>query len=139
MQESVKKILRYIVSHAKRVDDVAVIWLYGSQAKNTAEAYSDIDLAIAFNDFTLPAIDRKMRPEGYALEWAAALGLPEQKLSVVDINLAPVPLAENVVNQGKVIFCRDSLRQHAEEQRVWSLWEAFQYEHERNRKAISYA
>jgi len=66
-----------------------VVWLYGSQAKGTAHQNSDIDIAIAFKDFSLTDWQRKLRPEEYALLWAAELNLADAKLSIVDINTIP--------------------------------------------------
>jgi len=41
-----------------------------------------------------------------------------------------------IIHDGRVLFCRSDLRLRAEEQRVWSLWEAYKAEHERNRQAL---
>ncbi|MDR9765010.1 hypothetical protein RJP56_02910 [Shewanella baltica] len=57
------------------------------------------------------------------MDWQRSLGLAEGKLSVVDINLAPIPLAFGISNANKVIFSRDEGRRIQEESRIMSLME----------------
>jgi predicted nucleotidyltransferase len=111
---------------------IEVLWLYGSRARGDAGSTSDYDLAIALaaplrNDARWEAL------EAFEQKAGQALGAP---VSCVDINRAPVPLAANVIHEGQVLFCRSDLRLRSEEQRVWSLWEAYKFEHERNRQAL---
>jgi len=133
--EPTNSLLNAIIEQAATIDDIAVIWLYGSQAKGTANENSDIDLAIAFNHFSLSALDRKVRPEEYALTWSAALDLPEAKISVVDINTIPVYLAFNVVEYGKVIVCKNKARELKETQRIYSQYEFETIERDIDRRA----
>jgi len=66
MQETID-IPRQITNYASEVDDIEVIWLYGSQAKGTSHSNSDIDIAITFKNFDLTDTDRKVRPQELAL------------------------------------------------------------------------
>jgi len=115
---------------------LSVVWLYGSQATGTATSTSDIDIAVAFIQPLPDTIDNYVRPERLAMQWRGALNLQDDQLSIVDINRAPVPLAYNIITQGQVIYCRSDLRLRTEEQRIWSLWEHYKYEHEHNRQAL---
>lgn len=117
---------------AARTDAVEVLWLYGSRARGDAGAASDVDLALALRA-ALPEAARWEVLEAFEHEAAA---LSACSVSCVDINRAPVPLAANIIHEGRVVFCRCHLRVRAEEQRVWSLWEAYKREHERNRQAL---
>lgn len=104
--------------------DVAVLWLYGSQAKGSASDYSDWDLAVAFNPVKAGTmLDTRIRAELLAMDWQRALGLAEGKLSVVDINLAPIPLAFGIINANQLLFCRDEGRRMQEEARIMSQME----------------
>lgn len=89
---------------AEQNSDVAAVWLYGSRAQGRARQDSDYDLAIAFNDFSLDALARYVRPHSLALDWAGALQLPEQKVSVVDINQVPIYLAYQIIDTGQLIY-----------------------------------
>lgn len=127
--QSVTRILNKITLNASLADDIEVIWLYGSQAKGTAHSQSDIDLAIAFKNFNLSELDRKLRPQELSLIWSEQLNLPDGKLSIIDINTVPVYLAFNVVEYGRVICSKNSAREFKETQRIYSQYEFEMIEH----------
>ncbi|WP_300274554.1 nucleotidyltransferase domain-containing protein [Halomonas sp.] len=116
-------LLEALTDMARREPSVAVLWLYGSHAKGTATAQSDIDLAVAFRDFEQDPLERRLRPELLAQAWQDALGLEAERLSMVDINLAPLPLAHAVIRTGRVLQANDRLRLAREENRITSMWE----------------
>ena len=110
---------------------IEVMWLFGSRANGTESSDSDYDLAVAL---TFDAeFDHIRFAEDFAFELAQ---MTDKPVSVVDINRVPVPLAANIVNEGQVVYCSSDLRLRAEEQRVWSLWEAFKHAHEQQQQAI---
>ena len=111
---------------------IEVLWLYGSQAKGNATEYSDIDLAVAFKDYEDDIIERRLRPEVLAIEWQQELGLGEDKLSIVDINQARVPLALEVINCLYVILSKNQGRQMLEEQRIMSMREIDHLYHQKH-------
>ncbi|MFB2732885.1 nucleotidyltransferase domain-containing protein [Shewanella mangrovisoli] len=99
--------------------EVAVLWLYGSQAKGNASEYSDWDIAVAFDPVKAESmLDTRIKTELLAMDWQRALGLAEGKLSVVDINFASIPPTSN-----KLIFSRDEGRRIQEESRIMSQME----------------
>lgn len=108
---------------------IEVVWLYGSQAKGNAAANSDYDLAIAYDQRLIAK--RAFYCDELSYQWSKAT---TEKMSMIDINNVPIPLAYSAITDGKVIYCRYPLRLHSEQHRIWSLWEAFRNEHERNRK-----
>ena len=114
-------------------NDIDVVWLYGSQAKGTAHSKSDVDMAIAFKNFSLSELDRKLRPQELNLIWSEQLNLPDRKLSIVDINTVPVYLAFNIVEYGKVICSKNKIRELKETQRIYSQYEFETIEHEKMR------
>ncbi|QIR15065.1 type VII toxin-antitoxin system MntA family adenylyltransferase antitoxin [Shewanella aestuarii] len=109
--------------------EVVTLWLYGSQAKGTASEHSDWDLAVAFEPVKLDdTLDNRLRAELLAMDWQRALGLPEGKLSIIDINLAPIPLAFGIIEANKVLYSRDEGRRMREEARIMSQMELdYQY------------
>lgn len=117
---------------ASRSDAIAVLWLYGSRAKGTATPASDFDLAVAFREFEKDPLERRLRPELLAQAWQDALGLAEGRLSMVDINLAPLPLAHAIIRTGRVLQANDRLRLIREEQRIGSMWEIDHLYHQRH-------
>ncbi len=118
-------ILDQVIALAKLQEDVEVVWLYGSHAKGNAGSASDIDLAVAFNPVKLENdLETRLRPEILADDWCRALGLPDKMLSVVDINIAPIPLAFEVINANSVLLNKDDgSRRLWEEGRIMSRME----------------
>lgn len=111
---------------------VDVLWLYGSRAKGTASPDSDYDLAVAFSAIPDDPWERRLQPENLAMDWAVALGVADDHVSVIDINHVPVPLAYSVVTTGRVLFVRDRLRLAREENRITSMWEVDHQYHKRH-------
>lgn len=110
-----------IIQQAAGDTRIAVLWLYGSRARETARSDSDYDLAVAFKDFINDsALEARLRPESLAIEWQNILSVP---LSVVDINLAPIPLAMTIVADNRPLYIADMKRKMTEEQRIMSRWE----------------
>lgn len=121
-------VLERLVSLAGDDSEVAVLWLYGSRAKGSATASSDYDLAVAFTAPYADSLERRLRPELLAQRWQDELALPEGCLSLVDIDLAPIPLAMAVIRTGVAICVNDPLRLAREENRITSMWELdYQY------------
>ena len=116
-------VIERCIELAKGNTKVDMLWLYGSRAKGTAELTSDYDLAVAFHDCPSDIWQRRLQSEMLALDWMEALSLPEKALSVVDINLAPLPLAYNIIQTGQVLLTKDGLRLAREENRITSMWE----------------
>ena len=113
-----------IIALAGQTPDVAILWLYGSRARGTQREDSDYDLAVAFQSFIRDdPLESRVRPELLAMDWRRALGLPENRLSVIDINQVGVSLAYHVVNNYEPLFCRDPRRLITEQNRVLSRME----------------
>jgi len=112
---------------------VEVAWLYGSRATGLHSDASDYDIAVALVPERLQPEERQVIVEDQAYYLRQQLSA---EVSVVDINRVPVPLAYNIISQGKVLFCSSDLRLRTEQQRVWSLWAEYKAEHERNRTAL---
>lgn len=113
-----KSVLTQIQSLAKQNKEIEVMWLYGSLAKGTATEDSDIDLAIAFTNFIKDPLERALRAEKLAIDWTHKLKLAEHKISIVDINHIPTPLAWEIISQGHVIVGESSNRSFWEFDRI---------------------
>ncbi|WP_439825104.1 type VII toxin-antitoxin system MntA family adenylyltransferase antitoxin [Aeromonas caviae] len=121
-------VIHQLITLANSNPQVQVLWLYGSRAKGTTGPASDWDLAVAFDPIKQSgplgtALENRLRPELLALEWQRAMGLAEGKLSVVDINQAPIPLAFAVVDANRPLYSRDEGRRLQEEARIMSQME----------------
>ena len=112
---------------------VEVAWLYGSRATGRETPASDYDIAVALTGRDTVDLSATMLVEDLGAELSERTGVA---VSVVDINRVPVPLAYAVITDGITLVCRSDFRLRAEQQRVWSLWEAYKGEHERNRPAL---
>ena len=122
MQNQIE-ILAAMQKLAANNQDIAVVWLYGSRATKNFQVHSDFDIAIAFNNFKLSPIEKYLRPNELAIEWAQALDLPTEMISVVDINQAPAYLAYNIVEYGRVIYDTQTSRVYKEQNRIYSQYE----------------
>ena len=123
-----QKIISLIETLAAESLVIEVVWLYGSRAKGNANEKSDYDLAIAYSKFNDKSVSSEYYSDDLAYKWSQKTSAD---ISVININHVPVPLAYSVVNEGIVIFCRNDLRLHSEESRIWSMWEAYRYEYAR--------
>ena len=116
-------VIRKVIQMAEQNPNIDVLWMYGSRAKLTAQESSDYDFAVAFNSMPLNAWDKRLQSELLALDWCENLQLPENKISVADINHIPLPLAMSIITTGKVLLVKNSLRLAREENRITSMWE----------------
>lgn len=113
-----------LVTLAQACPEILVLWLYGSRAKGNAGPLSDWDLAVAFAPVKLAdPLENRLRPELLALDWQRALQLPEGKLSVVDINQAPIPLAFAIIDANMPLYSRDEGRRLQIDARIMSQME----------------
>ncbi len=113
-----------LIGLARATPGVLVLWLYGSRAKGNAGPLSYWDLAVAFAPVKLAdPLENRLRPELLALDWQRALQLPEGKLSVVDINLCPIPLAFAIIDANTPLYSRGEGRRLQEEARIMSQME----------------
>jgi predicted nucleotidyltransferase len=129
--EERNRVLEALRSQVCGDSDIAVLWLYGSRAKGNATAESDYDLAVAFAEPFSDPLERRLRPELLAQHWQDLLGLPEDKLSIIDIDQLPIPLAMAVIRTGRPLCVNDPLRLAQEENRVTSMWELDYLHHRR--------
>lgn len=120
-----------IIALASEHEDIEVLWLYGSRARGTETTESDWDLAVAFKEFEREDWTRRLKPELLAMEWREAVG-GGIAVSIADINQVSSPLAYSIIQDNTVWYCSNSLRLHKEEQRIWSMWEEYRYEHEKH-------
>lgn len=103
--------------------NVELLWLYGSRAKGTAQAGSDYDFAVAFASFPHDAWDKRLQPVLLGQQWADVLGVADDKISVIDINHVPTPLAFSVIEHGIELLVKSPLRLAREENRISAMWE----------------
>ena len=111
-----------ILQRANNNPDIEALWLYGSQANGAASPHSDYDFAVAYKEYLADPLQRRLRPELLTQEWQEQLALPEGLISVVDISLAPIPLAINIIEADRPLMIKNDLRYARELNRIWGLW-----------------
>lgn len=126
-----------IIALAKQHDDIEILWLYGSYAKGTFHEGSDIDLAVVFKSWQEDIIERRLKSELLAIEWQKELGLNEGEISILDMEIASIPLAMSVLSTGKLLLSKSKSRQLKEQQRIMSKWE-IDYLYHYNNKQVTY-
>ncbi len=124
-------VLERLISLARERDDLAALWLYGSRARGDHGEQSDYDLAVAFTDWLKSPLERRLRPELLALDWQRELGLPDGKLSVVDLANCPIPLGWSILEQGRLLLDQHPQLRMTQEARIMSRWEQDYYHHAR--------
>jgi predicted nucleotidyltransferase len=125
-----------IIALATEHGDIEILWLYGSYAKGTFHAGSDIDLAVVFKHWQEDIIERRLKSELLAIEWQKELCLKEAELSILDMEIASIPLAMSVLSTGKLLLSKNNSRQFKEQQRIMSIWEIDYLYHYKNKQAI---
>jgi hypothetical protein len=89
----------------KRHPSVLAALLFGSRARGSPAEGSDFDIAIlAEQPLTLEELG------GIAAELAAALGVPADKIDVVDLQAAPNELLYKVIRDGELLYASDEER-----------------------------
>jgi hypothetical protein len=89
----------------KRRPNIVAALLFGSRARGSPAEGSDFDIAIlAEQPLTLEEL------EGIAAELAAALGVPADKIDIVDLQAAPNELLYKVIRDGKLLYASDEER-----------------------------
>lgn len=125
-----------IIDLAQKDENIEILWLYGSYATGTAHNNSDIDLAVIFKTWEQDIIERRLRPELQAIEWQRKLNLKEGMLSILDMNIAPIPIAMSVLKSGHLLLSKNPSRQLQEQQRIMSKWEIDYLYHYQNQQTI---
>ena len=125
-----QEIVQQLESLAANTPELVVMWLYGSRARNSAHPKSDYDLAVAFDKPLHNVLDNRLRPEVLAIKWQEVLDVD---ISILDINIAPLPIAMVVVEDDTPLYGKESVRRYKEEQRIMSMWELdYQYGRRQN-------
>ncbi len=82
---------------------VNLCYLYGSQAKGTAHALSDVDVGFVLDD-----MDRKAYREMWLdLYEAISQCCPDHEVDLVILNLVGPLLRNKVIREGRLVFTRD--------------------------------
>lgn len=116
-------IIQALIGLARRHQDIAALWLYGSRGRGDHHAKSDYDLAVAFTDWIDDPLERRLRPEVLALDWQQVLALDDDMLSIVDMGSAPIPLCVSVLKQGRLLVDNQPDERMRQETRILSFWE----------------
>ncbi|RLA42640.1 MAG: nucleotidyltransferase domain-containing protein [Gammaproteobacteria bacterium] len=116
-----------VVELARNNKDLVILWLYGSRGEGGYNADSDYDFAVAFKSFPQNGAECQLRPQLLAIDWCKATNLSESMLSIVDINLAPIPLSVNIIESNQVLLCQNDLRLINEENRITGIWNDIQW------------
>jgi len=131
-----EQIIPQVIQLAKEHNNIELLWLYGSYAKGTAHNKSDLDLAVVFKTWEKDVIERRLRSELLAIEWQKILNLGEGELSILDLNIASIPIAMSVLKTGKLLLSKNLPRQLQEQQRIMSKWEIDYLYHYQHQQAI---
>lgn len=119
--------LAQIVKRLDEQKNLAAVWLYGSRARGQQRPDSDYDIAIAINNFEQPYAERRLAPELLAMDLSAEINHPVQ---IVDINLAPIPLAIGILDDSTPLLIKDELRYCREINRIHGLWADYLWHHQ---------
>ncbi|MDP2951445.1 MAG: nucleotidyltransferase domain-containing protein [bacterium] len=87
-------------------NQVALAYLFGSEARGEAHQESDVDLAILF--------DKKLKAESYLLFEGHLIEFfskkyPKKEINLVNLNIAPPLLRQAVLTEGKLLYKKSEL------------------------------
>ncbi|MBQ0726850.1 MAG: nucleotidyltransferase domain-containing protein [Thalassolituus oleivorans] len=128
LQAQFDQLLPQIMQLAQTNPEIDALYLYGSHAKGNANEHSDIDLAVIFsateeNHLKRDPLKQRLRPELLAIDWNQQLGIPENTLSILDLENGPVPLGMAVLKTGKLLINKDTGRDFEVTGKIMSKWE----------------
>lgn len=118
MADATDGIVRVILENAQ----VDAVYLYGSRAKQTARETSDWDIAVLFSEYEPELESRLLRPQALEAELERALKL-YGRVSVVDLEAAPVYLQYSVLMSARKLFDRNVPHVKRAENAILSKWE----------------
>jgi predicted nucleotidyltransferase len=95
------KQIKILQNYLQEQPDIAVVYLYGSQATGQATNKSDIDLAVLFNDKKSSASWGGRHVE-LSVELSRLLG---REVEVQDLSLVNVSFRYRVLQEGKILYC----------------------------------
>jgi predicted nucleotidyltransferase len=101
---------------------VSLVYLFGSHARGTADAESDIDVAILADPHLLKSERVQLRLDLLA-SLEHALSVPMEAIDVVVLQDVPVLLRYNVIRSGKVLLQRAAATRAAFEYEVEGLYD----------------
>lgn len=127
-----KQLKKSIMKLAENNSAIDALWLYGSHAKGNATANSDIDLAVIFSQPEHDILQRRLRPEILALDWIKALDLNENDLSILDLAIAPIPIAMGVLKTGEILINKNPSHEFEVSGKIMSKWEIDYLHHYKN-------
>lgn len=104
--------------------DVAVAYVFGSQARGTARRTSDTDIALLFTEEA--SQNQQLRREGLLIsELKKVIGTA---IDLVDLQTVKSPLLKHrAVIRGELLYCADEGRRRQLEQRIFHEYEDTQY------------
>jgi uncharacterized protein len=111
---------------------IDALYLYGSHAKGSANAHSDIDLAVIFSSRESDPLQQRLRSEWLAMEWNQKFNLPENTISVLDLEIAPIPIAMAVLKTGKLLVNKNPGHDFEVSGKIMSKWEIDYLYHHRH-------
>ncbi len=122
-------ILRRLICLAQESPDISALWLYGSRARGDHRVDSDYDVALSYKMRLADALDNRLRPELLSSKWSHLLG---EEISVVDIDLVPVPLAAAIADEGLLLLDKAPKDTAWLYHKIWSKWDEWQYNRSAN-------
>lgn len=105
--------MRYVAALENRLREVLAprpeivfAFLFGSYARGTANYLSDVDIALYVDETHMPPPG----PYGYTSDLIVELRRQlKQNVDVIILNKAPLVLRFHILQDGKLLFCRDPL------------------------------
>lgn len=118
-------IIKQLIELVQVQPEITALWLYGSRARGQQHEQSDYDLAVLYNVYEKDPLERRLRSETLAYTWMQALQKRGNgaEISIVDIDIIPVPLAFTVVSDNCLLYTQNELQVMQKEQQIFSKWE----------------
>jgi predicted nucleotidyltransferase len=113
--------LPLMVSELSKRSDIVAIYLFGSQAKDTADALSDVDVALLLKTDHVP-----LEHELDLIDTISSI-LKTDEISLVILNNAPLTIRYGVIHDAKVLYCAEEGTRRCFEEGVMKKYLDFKY------------
>ncbi len=104
-----KSVEQRVLDAIEGIAEVSVLLVFGSRARGDAREQSDLDVAVLPNLGSEPRETESLRRHRLQKTLASALAdlTPEGRVDVVFLDEAPDTLRQRVMEQGRMVLCRD--------------------------------
>lgn len=114
-----------IEAYFRHQEDILAVYLFGSYGTEFQTPMSDVDIALLFDQVSVPSVDRVLEIEDEIRQIAG-----EEDINVLCLNNASLVLQFNVIKTGRIVYEKHRDRVSDFHERVFKLYGDFVVDYE---------